>query len=92
MVDYVMKFDFHLITKGGTKEVWTPCKLAARVHHGRHTDAAEEGDGSPAQPEVGPASGRYLFLALKVVIYISWTAHCVANMQYIVCNAVTKPV
>lgn len=31
---------------GWTKEVWSSCKLAKRVHNGGHTDPAEEGNGS----------------------------------------------
>ena len=30
---------------GWTKEIWSSCKLAKRVHHGGHTDPAEEGNG-----------------------------------------------
>lgn len=35
---------------GGTEKIWPTIQLAARVHNGRHTNAAKERDGSSTQP------------------------------------------
>lgn len=52
-----------LVDAGGTKKVCFTCKLAARVHHGRHTGSAEKGDGFSSQSQASSAPGRHLFLA-----------------------------
>lgn len=43
---------------GRSKEVRYADELATRIHHGRHIDPAEEGDGRTTQPEAGSTSGR----------------------------------
>jgi len=52
-----------VVDTGGTKKVCFTFKLAARVHHGRHTGSAEKGDGFSSQSQASSAPGRHLFLA-----------------------------
>lgn len=43
----VTRIWWYPMATGGTKEVWTSCKLAEGVYNGGHTDATEKGDGGP---------------------------------------------
>ena len=52
-----------LDVSGRRQEVWHSGELAAGIHHGRHTDTIEEGNGCTSQPEAGPAARGYLLLA-----------------------------
>lgn len=47
---------------GWLEEVWCSSKLAARVHHGDYPYPAQEGDGNPAESQVGATSRRDVLL------------------------------
>lgn len=48
LIEITGKVWYHVIGTGGTEKVRDTGKLAARVHNGRYSDAAEKGDGGPA--------------------------------------------